>query len=169
MIVPFTVFAKFHKGTVYLNDGTSKVGYVEVPDYPDDAKLKFRDDKKGKTQKIEIDLVKGFDVTTDEDKTYNYITMLLAQPKVFTNDQFKLDTKKSWVRIVKEGKLDIYQTYSVYSHSSKTGGGGSVYIHKNEDNCAYFFANFYGGFNINMNGYSQSLKYIRAIFERKRL
>ena len=166
LLIPFTVFAKFNNGIVYFNDGTSKKGYIEVPDYPDDAKLKFRADEKGKTQKIEIDLVKGFDVTNDKNETFKYTTILLAQPKIFTSDQFKLETKKSWVRIVKEGKIDIYQTYSVYSHGSKTGGDGSVYIHKKDENHAYFIAYYTGGFNIVVNGYSATMKYVDTIFEK---
>ena len=165
LIIPFSAFAKFYNGNVNFNDGTSKKGFIEIPDYPDDSKLKFRSEERGKTEKFQIDLVKGFEIINEKNEVIKYLTILLAEPKIFTKDKYRLGTKKSWVRIIKEGKIDIYQTYSVYNPSSKSGGEGSVYIHKKDEIYAYAFATFTGGFNFVVNGYSSAKNYIHAIFK----
>jgi hypothetical protein len=34
--------AKFYKGKITFNDGTSKNGFIELPEYPDDAKINLK-------------------------------------------------------------------------------------------------------------------------------
>lgn len=164
LLVNFSVSAKFYKGTILLMDGNSKNGYVELPDYPDDKKIKFREEEKGKTEKIEIDLVKSFEIVNDKNSTVKYITVYLAETKPFTKYQHKLDDHKSWVKVVKEGKINLYSASAVYS--TGTGGGTSTYIQKENDNYAYYIASGYGGFNISMNGFSVLKNYLGSIFEK---
>lgn len=166
LLVNFTVSAKFYKGTILLMDGNSKNGYIELPDYPDDKKIKFREEEKGKTEKIEIEIVKSFEIVNDKNSTVKYITIYLAEPKPFTKNQHKLDDHKSWVKVVKEGKINLYSASAVYSPGSGTGGVTSTYIQKENDKYAYFIADGYGGFNINMNGFSVLKKYLGSIFEK---
>lgn len=166
LLVHFTVSAKFYKGTILLMDGNSKNGYIELPDYPDDKKIKFREEEKGKTEKIEIDLVKSFEIVNDKNSTVKYITIYLAEPKPFTKAQHKLDDHKSWAKVLKEGKINLYSASAVYSPGSGTGGGTSTYIQKENDKYAYFIADGYGGFTINMNGFSVLKNYLGSIFEK---
>lgn len=166
LLVNFTVSAKFYKGTIFLMDGSSKKGAIELPDYPDDKKLKFRNEEDGKKEKIEIDLVKSFEILNDKNSIVKYITIYLAEPKPFTKAQFKIDDHKSWVKVVKEGKINLYSAYTVYSPASGTGGGSSTYIQKENDQYAYYIASDYGGFTINMNAFSTLKKLIESIFEK---
>ena len=166
LLVNFTVSAKFYKGTILFMDGNSKNGYIELPDYPDDKKIKFREEERGKTEKIEIDVVKSFEIINDKNSTVKYITIYLAEPKPFTKNQHKLDDHKSWVKVVKEGKINLYSASAVYSPGSGTGGGTSTYIQKENDKYAYFIADGYGGFNISMNGFSVLKNYLGSVFEK---
>lgn len=168
-LIPFMSFAKFYKGTITMNDGSLKNGYIELPEYPDDAKIKFRTEEKGNNEKLEIDTVKGFEIINDKNEVVRYTTVFLAEPKIFTNDQFTLDKKKSWVKIIKEGKITIYSAYATYSQGSGTGGFSTCYIKKTDEDYAYFFADGGGnggGFSINMNGFSTLKKYLGKIFEK---
>ena len=128
----FQYLQNFIKATVTFNDGTTKNGFVELPEYPDDAKLKFRSEEKGKTEKLEIDSVKGFEIINDKNVTVKYATVFLADPKPFTNVEFRLDKKKSWVRVIYEGKLKFYAAYASYSAGSGTGGASTSYVQKRE-------------------------------------
>lgn len=166
VLVPFLSFAKFYEGSVTMNDNSIKKGFIELPEYPDDAKLKFRNEEKGKTEKLEIDSVKGFEIINDKREVVHYLTVFLAEPKIFTNDQFTFDKKKSWVKVIKEGKIAIYSAYAVYNQGTGTGGGSSSYIKKPNEDYAYFFADGSGGFNINMNGFSSLKKMIGIIFKK---
>lgn len=166
LIVNFTFSAKFYKGTILLVDGNIINGYIELPEYPDDKKLKFRNEEKGKTEKIEIDLVSSFEILNDKKVTIKYLTIYLAEPKPFTKSEHKFDNHKSWVKVVKEGKICLYTASAVYSPGSGTGGFTSSYIKKENDKYAYFIADGNGGFNINMNGFSVLKKYLGSIFKK---
>jgi len=165
ILFPLLSNAKFYKAVVTLNDGNLKNGFVELPDYPDDKNLKFRSEEKGKTEKLSVDLVKGFEFTNDKNEIVKYVTLYLADPKPFTNDKFKFDDKKSWLKVVKEGKINIYVATSVYSPGSGTGGFSTLHVQKENDKYAYFFADGgSGGFNFNMNGFQTTKKYLNTIF-----
>jgi hypothetical protein len=165
VLIPFMGFAKFYKGTVTMNDGSLKKGFIELPEYPDDKKLKFRNEERGKTEKLEIESVKGFEIINDKNEVVNYLTIFLAEPKIFTNDQFTFDKKKSWVKVIKEGKISIYSAYAIYNQANGTGGISSSYVKKTNEDYAYFFSDGSGGFNINMNGFSFLKKMIGIIFK----
>lgn len=165
LIIPVSVFAKFYNATVTFTDGTSKKGFVELPEYADDTKLKFKSEEKGKTEKLEIDLIKGFEITSDKNETIKYTTIFLAEPKPFTKDQHKLGTKKSWVRIIKEGKITLYATFDSYNPGNGTGGASTYYIQKGNEKDAYFIADGISGFNININAFSVLKTYSHSIFE----
>lgn len=165
LLVNFTVSAKFYKGTILLMDGSSKNGYIDLPDYPDDKKLKFREEENGKTEKIEIDLVKSFDIVNDENDTVKYITICLAEPKAFTKNQYKIDNHKSWVKVVKEDKINIYAAYYAYSPGSKTGGGSSIYIQKVNAEYACYLDSSFGGLTFTMGAFANLKRNLENIFE----
>lgn len=176
VLVPFVSFAKFYKGTVTMNDGSLKNGFIELPEYSDDAKLKFKNEENGKSEKLDIENIKGFDITNNKNQTIEFITIYLASQKPFTNLEFKIDSKKSWVRVLKEGKISLYSTYENYSSiitssgssipGSVNGGSTSFYIKKGTDNYATFIDAIEGGANICGNCFSQMKKTISKILEK---
>ncbi len=72
-----------------------KNGLVELPEHPDDKNLKFKSNEEVKTEKLSIDLVKGFEIINDKKEIVKYVTLYLANPKTFTNDKFKFDKKNN--------------------------------------------------------------------------
>jgi hypothetical protein len=167
LVVPLVGFAQFYKAKVTMNDGSIKNGFVHLPDYPDDAKIKFRLEERGKNEKLDVNDVKEFEIINDKNETVKYATVYLADPKPFTRDQFTLGKKKSWVKILKEGGITIYYAYAAYSPGTGTGGFGSSYIMKKNDTHAYFIMDGGSkGLNFNMNGYQVFKKYFAKIFEK---
>ena len=175
VLIPFLSFAKFYKGTVTMNDDSIKNGFIELPESPNDAKLKFRTEEKSSTEKLDIENVKGFEVSNEKNQTIKFITFYLAKPKPFTNIEFKTDSKKSWVRIIKEGKISLYNTFEGYSSViSPSGGsmpgsgsgGASYYIRKGTDNFAIFIDQVSGGATMCGNCFSQMKKIVSKIFEK---
>jgi hypothetical protein len=55
LFLPLMLSAKFYKGKITFNDGTSKNGFIELPEYPDDAKINLKNEENGKTEKYKID------------------------------------------------------------------------------------------------------------------
>lgn len=167
VLFPILSAAKFYRATIALNDGNLKNGFVELPEYPDDKNLKFKSDEKAKTEKLSIDLVKGFEITNDKNEVVKYVTLFLANPKPFTNDKFKLEEKKSWVKVVRDGNINIYATTSVYSPMAGTGGFSMLYVQKENDKYAYYFANAdikNLKHDYTMNGFQVTKKYLNTIF-----
>ena len=150
-----------------MNDGSVKKGFVELPEYPDDAKIKFRLEEKGKNEKLDVNDVKEFEIINDKGDVVKYATVYLADPKPFTKDQFTLGKKKSWAKVFKEGGITIYYAYAAYSPGTGTGGYGSSYVMKKGDTHAYFIMDGGSkGLNFNMNGFHNFKKYFTRIFEK---
>ena len=168
LIIPLFSFAKFYKGNINFIDGSQRSCFIELPEYSDDTKLKFKSEEKGKAEKIEIDLIKSFEITNNRNEITKYVTILLANPKPFTNVKFNLDDKRSWAKIIKEGKITLYSTQEAYNHGSGTGGGTSYYIQKGNEKYAYFIADGEsGGLSVNMNGFSVFKSCVKSIFENE--
>ncbi|MES2544799.1 MAG: hypothetical protein V4548_07930 [Bacteroidota bacterium] len=161
ILIPFSALAKFYPGNIILNDGTSKKGFIEIPAY-NDAKIKFKADKKEKAESFEIGLVKSFEIVNDENITLKYVTIFLANQKPFKPSEFTVDKKKSWVMIVKEGKINLYSVY----FNSATDEGYSFYIKKEKDDHALFISQSFGGGNICMNCFTTLKSTIKTIFEK---
>ncbi len=113
LLMPLMVLAKFRSGTIFLNDGTSKNGFLEIPNY-DDAKIKFRSTEKASTEKFKIEEVKNFEVINDDNIKVFYETLYLANFKIFSTTEIKVDKNKSWVKIVKQGKITLYYFPRMY-------------------------------------------------------
>ncbi len=142
-----------------------KNGYVELPEYFDDKNLKFRIEEKGKTEKLNIEIVKGFEIINDKNQIVKFATVFLADPKPFTVDKFMLSNKKSWVKVLFDGVLKIYSASAGYSNGTGTGGFSTLHVQKENDKYAYFFADGgSGSFNFNMNGFQTTKKYLNTIF-----
>ena len=173
VLIPFVSFAKFYKGTVTMNDGSVKNGFIELPEYPDDAKLKFRTEERGSTEKLEIDNVKAFEIINGENKTIKFISSYTAYKG--NGDLIKLDKKKSWLRILKEGKISLYIASSggssVMSPSGgsmpgSSSGGAIYYIRKGTENYVFIIDQVFGGFTACGNCFSQMKKTLSRIFEK---
>lgn len=168
VLVPFVSIAKFYKGTVTMNDGSLKNGFIELPEYPDDAKLKFRVEEKGNNEKLDIDTVKGFEIKNQNGEVIRFITIYAAEQW----NKLSIDKKKSWMSIVKEGKINLYRAYSSGSPAmtgvpgSGVSGGSIYYINKPNDNFAIYIDETYGGLTFCGNCFSQMKKTISKIFEK---
>lgn len=172
-LIPFMSFAKFYKGTVTMNDGSLKIGFIEIPEYPDDAKLKFRTEEKGTNEKLDIDTVKGFEITNQNGDVIRFITLYAAEQW----NKLSIDKKKSWMSIVKEGKINLYRTFAEGDsgfRSSTTGltvpgssspGGFAYYIGRQDDNFAIYIDVTFGGLTFCGNCFSQMKKILSKIFE----
>ena len=84
LLCPLAMWAKFYPGTVTMNDGSTKNGYIDPPVW-DSNKVSFKPTQKGKTEKIEIENVKEISYTADG-KTMKVLTLILAQPRNFSSD-----------------------------------------------------------------------------------
>lgn len=124
MLVPLTMSANFFDGTVKLTNGTSKTGLIEIPQAGDKT-LKFKTEIKAKPETIAIDDVEGFDITSGKNETpTKFVAVYLAKGPLFGD--CKVDKKKSWVRIEKEGKITIYSSYIGYRPAVKYGNGNGT-------------------------------------------
>lgn len=83
ILLPLIVSANFQKARITFNDGTSKNGYIELPEYPDDSKIKFREEEKGKTEKYKIEDVNNFEIIIGKNDIVKYITLKLANQSLF--------------------------------------------------------------------------------------
>lgn len=151
--------ADFLPGTLTFNDGSTKTGFIEIVP-ADSKKIRFRATEKGDNEKISIDEIKSYTVTTKDNKTLNYLVTNLAEPKAFYKG-YKIDDKKSWVRIEKAGKINIVSAYYVGS-----GGSGYLYyIHKPAENHSFYITSDYGGITINTVEFNAIKKYSEMIFK----
>lgn len=150
MLIPLSAVAKFYDGTVYFNDGNTKTGLIEIPEEAGKQTLKFKTDLKAKAESISIDDVKGFDITSGKNETpTRFITILLARGPLYGTKECKVDSKKSWVRIEKEGGITLYSSYLGYRPGVRGGGGvvatsgwppqTSFYLKRADKDYAVFF------------------------------
>lgn len=166
ILIPIASFAKFYPGNLTLKDGTTINGFIELPEYPDDAKLKFRREEKGSNEKYTSDEVNSFEIVNSKNEKVRYITIQLAKPKLFNLKEIKIETKKSWVKIIKEGKISLYSAYYSYSSGSGTGGGAIYYIKREKDDYALYLQEYGGGgITFNMNGFQNLKKFIKLYFD----
>ena len=167
LLIPIKSFAKFYRGTINYADGTTTNAFIELPEYPDDAKLKFKREEKEKNEKVGIDEVKSFEIINSEGEKINYITIKLGRPKIFNTKELTIDSKKSWARVVKEGKISIYATYAAHSTSSNTVGGGMYYVKRPNDDYALELIGFSsGGLDFQMNQFRHLTKGIKIYFDK---
>ena len=120
ILVPFIMFAKFFDGTINYNDGTSKTGLIELPTEPGKQTIKFKTDLKAKAESIDINDIKDFDITSGKDQlATKFVSIYIAKGPLF--GECKVDKKKSWVRIEKEGKITLYSSYIGYRPGIRGG------------------------------------------------
>lgn len=158
LLCPFMAAAEFLTGTLTFNDGSEKTGFIEIA-VADSNKIKFRASEKGDNEKFSIDEIKSYTVTTKDKHTLTYLTLNLAEPKAFYKG-YKIDSKKSWVRIEKAGDLNIVSAFYVGS-----GGSGYLYyIHKPWENHCYYITTAFGGITATVGEFNAVKKYSEVIF-----
>lgn len=163
--MPLMVAAKFRSGTIFLNDGSSKKGFLEIPNY-DDSKIKFRSTEKASTEKFNIDEVKSFEVINDDKVKVYYETLYLANFKMFSTTEIKVDKRKSWVRIVKQGKITLYSAFYSYRYGSSVTEGRNYYIKKpNSENPLFIYDADVNGFSLQVNAFNSLKKAVKVHFD----
>lgn len=126
VLIPFASFAKFFDGTINFTDGSSKTGLIELPSEPNEQTLKFKTDLKAKAESFDINNIKGFDITNGKNATpTKFITIYLAKGPLFGTKEVKVDKKKSWVRIEKEGGITLYSSYIGYRPGVRMGAAAT--------------------------------------------
>lgn len=172
LLIPFVSFSNYYKASVNLNDGTTKDGFVELPDVPTEQKLKFKSEEKGKVEKLSIDDVAGFDIVNSKNVTVHFISIYLASGRLFSGKNYKVDSKKSWVRIEKTGKkIDLvsayYTSYGVMGAAGQASSSGRMlYIHRHDKNFALILLpiNEYG-LGVDVSSYPTIMKILGYHFE----
>jgi len=165
ILLPLSVFAKFFQGSITFNNGSTKQGFIEIP-YHDDSKIKFRLEKKGNTEKYKKEVVKSFEIINDENETFRYTTIFLSHPKLFSKTNIKISSKKSFVRIVKEGKITLYIADYCEQSGRGTTSGVRYYIKKPDENFGRFIrekSNML--FFIAIGEYKSIINYLKNYFE----
>jgi len=162
LLCPLSLWAKFYPGTVTMNDGSTKSGFIEPPVW-DSNKLSFRATEKGKTEKLEIENVKEVNYTDSKGATMRLIALTLAQPKMF-KAEYKIDKDKSWVLVEKAGKgLNLVSIYE----SGMNGAGWGFFVHKPGEDIAKFIFMRYDDATLMMMKYKFIEPYIKLNFEKE--
>ncbi|QEE48886.1 hypothetical protein FUA48_04635 [Flavobacterium alkalisoli] len=157
LLFPLTVSAKFYDGTITLSNGSVKMGMVEIPKHSKSKNIRFKSNEKAKAVNVEIKGINGFTIF-DDGKTYNYMTLKLANIKTFKKE-FNIDDEVAWVRVESEGTISIVVAYT----KSLDGYVGPVYyLHKKgEDHCKYLTV-FYADNMFHINEFA-NIKYMCKI------
>lgn len=169
LLLPFVMSAKMYPGKITFNDGVIKSGYIDIPS-ASDQKIKFKETEDSKAEKFEIDQVEGFEFQNDKNITVKYVTLYRAMPKSAKNNDLKIEKKKTWMRIEKEGKglnlVSFYYSTSGGMGIGQTGSSGTVfYLWKKEDtHCVYLYESFGGGLTFVMGAYKALHKMVEHYF-----
>jgi hypothetical protein len=146
---PFLLCAQYHEGSITLTNGLVKKGFIHIPHYYS-KKIRFRETGKASVQKLEIDEVTGFEVFSNEHEKAEFLALNLANPD--SNGGYVTDRKKSWVKVLRRGKLNLLLAYykipSVLSTVTRTGYSELIfYVHKpGETTCNFIFETYDGHF-----------------------
>ncbi|RTY93413.1 hypothetical protein [Flavobacterium sp. GT3R68] len=133
--IPFSLFAKFYPGSITLYDGVKKNGFLEIPHNYNDDHIRFRLEKNGKTENFEIDYVRSFEIVNDRNTAENYIPLYLGNPD--SKGDIYIAKKKSWVKIIKEGKISIYSATLPFLPDNASRGIGYYIKRQNEHHGLY--------------------------------
>ncbi len=144
-MLPVAAMAEYLPGTITFNDGTTKTGLIDLPKRHNQKEIGYKEEKKAKEQNFTVDEVKEFTVTDKDNKVTKFVTLKLANLKGLSHPSYKIEDKKSWLEIVREGEINIMTAY-VISSSRK---GPVYYMQKPDEDYCRWLAEFYGGFTAN--------------------
>lgn len=167
VLLPFMVMAKFYRGSITLTDDKTIKAYISEP-IGNDSKLKFRYSEDGKTEKIEIEEVKSFEFYDDNNNQKVYHTMLLSNPKFLRPSKFKISKKKYWAKLIKEGKINLYEVYTVVQSGRNINYIYNYYITEENDTYGRFlFSPMSDVFNRIKYKYAGLDYYLKLYYETK--
>jgi hypothetical protein len=167
VLLPFMVMAKFYRGSITLTDDKTIKAYISEP-IGNDSKIKFRYSEDGKTEKIEIEEVKSFEFYDDNNNQKVYHTMLLSNPKFLRPSKFKISKKKYWVKLIKEGKINLYEVYTVVQSGRNINYIYNYYITQENDTYGRFlFSPMSDVFNRIKYKYAGLDYYLKLYYETK--
>jgi len=170
LLFPLAVMAEFHPGTITMNDGSSKTGLIEVPATAEKNKIRFKADKDAQSEKFSIDDVKMFTVKFENDQAeVTYYALKLADLKTFKKE-FKVSKRKSWVRMVKPGKVSIVAAY-YYSPAiagavanTSTSGYNFYFWRPENDYGTFFYADLTSGISVSVGAFKALKKGVELNF-----
>jgi len=162
LLLPLTTFANFYPGTITFTNGSTRTGLIEEPQGKD-TKVKFKANEKAREEKFKIEEIKDFELTNENNVAEQYTTMILGNNKLLNPKSFNLDSKKSVVRIIKQGRIAIYGVRFLKGSMQGTGGNQintsryeaeAYYMQREGENFAFAIGtwsadlNFMSGFNL---------------------
>lgn len=142
-LIPVIVFAKYRFGNSTFINGTNQSGLIEVAQYQD-SKIKFKFEENGRVEKYNVEDLKGFQIQNDKNETENFITIIVGTNRLFNPEKFNLDSKKSFVKIVKQGKISVYLIHFEENLGEEVGGSykynvgaDAYYLQRENENFAF--------------------------------
>ena len=142
LLLPFLSFSKFYSGKITMKDNSIKIGFIELPDDSTNKNVKFRTTEKGKTEKIENEKIQFFTIINDSKETKKFSMIYLANFKIFSKtNEIKVDKEISCVRVIKEGKINLYYAWFASAGYGALGTAiknetGMYYVNKPNENFA---------------------------------
>ena len=114
LFAPITVVANFYPGTIILNDGTVKIGWVQPPPFSSYQEILFKLDLEKTSQSFHINDVNKFEIINANKLKILFTTVILAEFKPFDTTVIIINKKKSWVRVIKDDNLKLYATFDEF-------------------------------------------------------
>lgn len=110
-----------------MNDGSVKEGYISTPSTIEDKYVYFGVEKKGKAEKLSVDNVKEIEFVYEDNSKVKYITSKVAfsakkNETVSGGYEFNIRSKRMWLRVIEEGKLNLY----CFDNNSSGGNTGVI-------------------------------------------
>jgi hypothetical protein len=168
--VPISVFAQFWEGTVTFNDGTTKKGYINVPDQPDSSHLRFKLEENSEVEKFKTNTVNSFEISKDQKQIIQYATIYIAYNNPFNTQKMMIIKRKNWARIVKEGKITVYALDKLNYNIALSTTSYYCIKKQNQDFALYLGDYMYGSegnWHFNLNNFTQFKEAIRNYFEKE--
>lgn len=173
LFIPIAVTANFYSGTITFINGTTKTGLIEPPPFSGYQEILFKVDFEKTSEIYSINDIQKFEILNRNKLRILFTTATLAEFKAFKTDIIIIGEKKSWVRVIKDGKLKLYASFEefmpiigvepLYLDVNSTT---KFYLKKpNEDFALYFFLT--KGSGIKLIDYSGFKKLIQLHFDKE--
>ncbi|MBP6758211.1 MAG: hypothetical protein KA133_03065 [Flavobacterium sp.] len=170
ILIPIGLWGQFREGTIIFNDGSTKKGYVNSPDQPNNSNVRFKTEENGAIEKFSIDNVKGFEIIGDQNEIVHYTTICLAYTNPFHLDKIVVNKRKNWARIVKEGKVTLYALDKL-NYNIMLSRTSYYCIKKQDQDYALYLGDYMygseGNWNFNLNNFKLFKETIQRYFEKE--
>jgi hypothetical protein len=170
LIIPISVGAQFQEGTVIFNNDTSKKGFINIPDQPNNSNVRFKVAENAEIEKFKINEVKGFEIIDNQNEMVHYATIYVAYTNPFHPDKIAVNKRKNWARIVKEGKIILYALDKL-NYNIMLSRTTYYCIKKQDQDYALYLGDYMygseGNWNFNLNNFTLFKDAIRNYFEKE--